>query len=237
MMPYLMTFSSYSSSFSEATQRRVLEVVDAVAGIFPLQLQVTEREMRVLESPGDYQRADVPEIYRIDGDCFRIPLYSPSADAEVFFVESSEPSRFPVQFQLAAASLEKARISPLPVLLDLAEQVLAAFPMSDFFLCDQEQLGEEMYSERICSLDLSQVPLGVFWVNLFSTAHLRNLGNKAQDTIQRMAAAYRTLPSGLLFATQDHSFRIGVPEDEARLKEMESALGFETLRKRFPVAR
>ena len=234
-MAYVLSFASYESELREGAQRTFLKLVEENAGVFPLELALSEESVETLISPSDYDRSNVPEIYRVDGIDFRIPLRSASRELELVFSESSDPARFPAQVQVTLGNIEKSGLWPLNRLVDLMGEVVEALPIAHAYVCEEEQLDQQVYADRTCNIDLARVPLGVFWVNYLPEKMLRNIGADVEHAIRRRALIKRNVHSGLIFATQEQPFRTGMPEDESLLVEMESLLDYSNLERRFPL--
>jgi len=234
MMPYILSFTSYTESQTVNMQRAFLTCLGESAGTFPLLLQVARDQSIIIESPVDYDRSLVPEVYRIEDDTYRIPLVSEHRGLELVFVESNQPGRFPSQIQLTIENIEESGLWPLENLHNLISGAEKILDFDFVALYDEDQLAQEVYSARICRLDLSKVPLGIFWVNFFSNKITRNIGERAKQAIESSAFFSRRLQSGLLFATQGNPFQFGQAEDESRIEALESILDYESLERKYP---
>jgi hypothetical protein len=231
----LMSFSSYRRGLSEESQRKFLECLDSVSEIFPIEMKISDGDSLVFRSPAQYDRSGVPDVYRIDGDSFRIPLFSPRKRLEIVFVESDNPRVFPAQVHLSPETLHEAGLWPISNLIDLIERTVAVLSVDVAHLLDESQLEKEVFSDRMCSLDLSQVPLGIFWINYFSQNMLESIGESAVKAIYRKAALTRNLQTGLVFATQKTPFDPTSAADNSRLRDIEASLNYRSFTTEFPL--
>ena len=233
-MSYLLSaFLQPSTKLSEELERDFLRCVDRYIDIFPLELPMARDRVQLLRNPDDLDRSQVPKEFGIRPDGLRIPLSSPKQDAKIVFLEADG------LYIRSQIHIELNNINPqvwsADTLLNLVETFVGQISVEHAYFCERKQLGRDKYRARRCRLlNTTEVPLGVFWINFFSKRLVQNIGWRSIWKMKKLSPAVRNLPSGLLFASQEEAFVRGRPADEARLDQLEEALDYPSLIKRFP---
>jgi hypothetical protein len=236
VVAYTCGFYRHRQSTDDTVIRKTLVALDRLdLGFFPARLEVGRKKTVILERAEDYGRQLIPKQFFITSTSATIPLDGKNGIAFTF-TESDDPSVMPASLVLEMSSRTlEANDLFLDRLVSLILAVVSPFSPDFAGIWDNAQRARAEYGSVMFRIDRRRVPLGVFWVNYYSTSWVENIGRSRIERLKEEVPLLRWLGDGAaLFATQSDAYDEGNIENREKRARVEGILELGKVHREFP---